>query len=63
MVRPTPGFVWSEARRSAAAPHGPIHFANTDLSAVALCEEALYQGVRAGEEVLAGLGVSSATWI
>jgi hypothetical protein len=55
MVRPTPGFVRSDARRNAAQPHGVIHFANTDLSGVALCEEALHHGVRAAEEVLAAL--------
>ncbi len=55
MIRPTPGFVWSDARRDAAHPHGAIHFANTDLSGVALCEEALHHGVRAAEEVIAAL--------
>jgi protoporphyrinogen oxidase len=55
MVRPLPGFIWSEARRNAAQPHGVIHFANTDLSGVALFEEALHHGVRAAEEVLAAL--------
>lgn len=63
MVRPRPGFVWSDARRTAAAPYRGIHFANTDLSAVALCEEALYHGVRAGEEVLEGLGRVEESWI
>lgn len=52
MVRPRPNFIWSEARRRAAQPHRGIHFANTDLSGVALFEEALYHGVRAAEEVL-----------
>lgn len=55
MVRPTPGFIGSDARRKAAEPHGSIHFANTDLSGIALCEEALHHGVRAVEEVLAAL--------
>jgi glycine/D-amino acid oxidase-like deaminating enzyme len=55
MIRPTPGFVWSNARRDAAHPHGTIHFANTDLSALALCEEALHHGVRAAEEVIGEL--------
>lgn len=63
MVSPTPGFVWSESRRRASEPHGVIHFANTDLSGVALCEEALYHGVRAAEEALAGLEMPVATWI
>ena len=52
MVRPLPRFVSSDARRDAAQPHGAIHFANTDLSGIALCEEALHHGVRAAEEVL-----------
>jgi phytoene dehydrogenase-like protein len=56
MVRPHTGFVWSKARRSAAEPFGPIHFAGTDLSGVALCEEAVYHGVRAAEEALRDLG-------
>ena len=63
MVRPVPGFVWSAARRAAALPHGNIHFANTDLSGVALAEEAMYHGVRAAEEVVDASGVRSATWI
>lgn len=56
MIRPRPGFVWSPARLRASDPHGAIHFANTDLSAVALFEEALYHGVRAAEDVLGGRG-------
>jgi hypothetical protein len=62
MIRPRPGFVWSPARTQASRPLGAIHFANTDLSAVALCEEALDQGVRAGEEVLVGLGIDHSSW-
>jgi glycine/D-amino acid oxidase-like deaminating enzyme len=56
MVRPRTGFVWSSARRQASRPLGPVHFAGTDLSGVALCEEAVFHGVRAAEEVLRGLG-------
>jgi phytoene dehydrogenase-like protein len=51
MIRPVPGFVRSESLRKAAEPLGNIHFANTDLSGVALFEEALYHGVRAADEV------------
>ena len=51
MIRPVPGFVRSEAVREAAKPFGNIHFANTDLSGVALFEEALHHGVRATEEL------------
>lgn len=61
MIRPRPNFVWSEARRRAAQPHRGIHFANTDLSGVALFEEALYHGVRAAEEVLGERG--GGTWL
>lgn len=53
MISPVPGFVWGGARQKALEPlAGRIHFANTDLSGVALFEEAHYHGVRAAEEVL-----------
>jgi hypothetical protein len=52
MIRPRPGFIWGGARNSAVKPHRAIHFANTDLSGVALFEEAFYQGTRAAEEAL-----------
>lgn len=53
MIRPRPGFVWGEARRTAWKPYRGIHFANTDLSGVALFEEAFYHGIRAADEILA----------
>jgi protoporphyrinogen oxidase len=62
MIRPRPGFCWSEALQKARQPFHGIHFAHTDLSGVALFEEALDHGVRAAEEVLSGLGRPSATW-
>jgi hypothetical protein len=52
MIRPHPGFITNESRRAAAHPFHHIHFANTDLSGVALFEEALYHGVRAAEGVM-----------
>jgi hypothetical protein len=52
MIRPRPGFIWGASRRAAALPYRGIHFANTDLSGVALFEEAFDHGVRAAEEVL-----------
>lgn len=58
MIRPVPGFIWGGARRRAAEPFRGIHFAHTDLSGIALFEEALYHGVRAAEEVLAARGRS-----
>jgi len=64
MVRPYPGFVWSDARRSAAEPlHGSLHFAHSDLGALALFEEANHHGVRAAEGVLAGLGRPFESWL
>lgn len=56
MIRPKPGFIWGGARRAAARPYRNIHFANTDLSGVALFEEAFYHGLRAAEEVLSARG-------
>jgi hypothetical protein len=55
MIRPRPGTLWSPARQTAALPFRGIHFAHTDLSGIALFEEAFYHGVRAAEEVLAVL--------
>lgn len=57
MIRPEPGFVWGDARRRAARPYRGVHFAHSDLSGVALFEEAFDHGVRAAEEVLRTRGV------
>lgn len=56
MVRPKPGFVFGEARRKAAEPLGRIHFAHSDLSGLALFEEAQYRGVVAAESIARRLG-------
>ncbi len=61
MIRPVPGFVWGEARRRAAAPHGRVRFAHSDMSGISVFEEAQYHGVRAAEEVMRALGHSHAT--
>lgn len=53
MVRPSAGFVFGGARAAAARPVQGIHFANTDLSGVALFEEAFHHGIRAADEALA----------
>jgi hypothetical protein len=50
MIRPHPGFITSAARTAARTPFRNIHFANCDLSGVALFEESLHHGVRAAEE-------------
>jgi phytoene dehydrogenase-like protein len=59
MIRPRVGFQWGGARLKAQQPFGPIHFAHTDLSGVALFEEAFDHGLRAAEEVLAARGIKS----
>lgn len=53
ILRPTPGlFFASGARKAARAPVRGVHFAHTDLSGVALFEEAFFHGTRAADEVL-----------
>ncbi len=59
MVRPHPGFVSSAERRAARSPFRNIHFAHSDLSGVAIIDEAVDHGVRAAEEVLAARGIDS----
>ena len=58
MVKPIPGAMWGGARAAAAAPIGNVHFAHSDLSGIALFEEANWQGTRAAEEILDGLGMA-----
>jgi glycine/D-amino acid oxidase-like deaminating enzyme len=53
MVSARPGFMWSPALAQAARPAGRIHFAHSDLSGLALFEEAFHHGLRAADEVLA----------
>lgn len=55
MIRPRTGFMWGPARRAAARPFRSIHFAHSDLSGVALFEEAFDVGLRAADEVLKDL--------
>jgi hypothetical protein len=60
MPRPTPGLYAGElagARLDAQRAHGGLHFAHTELSGMALFEEAQFHGVRAAEEVLRARGV------
>lgn len=58
MVRPRVGSVFDPALRAARAPFGRVSFAGSELSGLSLFEEALDHGVRAAEEVRAGLGRS-----
>jgi glycine/D-amino acid oxidase-like deaminating enzyme len=52
MISPRTGFVSSSARDEAQKPFRNIHFAHSDLSGIALFEEAFYHGVRAAKEVI-----------
>lgn len=52
MVRPRPGFVWSDARRALEQASERILFAHSDLSGYSIFEEANYRGVLAAERVL-----------
>ena len=60
MIRPRTGFMWGGARREGAKPYGAIHFAHSELSGVALFEEAFDHGMRAADEVLSSIRVSRA---
>lgn len=63
MVRPVPGFVWGGARQAAAEPIAArIFFAHSDLSGLALFEEAQYRGIAAAEAVLAARGLATERW-
>jgi len=57
MIRPRPGFLWGSARIAASRPFRGIYFAHSDLSGLALFEEAFDHGIRAAEAVLAERGL------
>lgn len=63
MIRPKPGFIWSGARQQAAQPYRGIHFAQVDLSGVAIFEEAFYHGVRAAEAVLTSFNIATKSFL
>jgi NAD(P)-binding Rossmann-like domain len=63
MVRPRPGFMWSDALAECARPLGRIHFAHTDLSGMALFEEAQYWGIRSAEAVMRERGHRFTSWL
>jgi phytoene dehydrogenase-like protein len=52
MIRPSPGFLFSEDRARWLKPRGRVHFANSDLSGFSIFEEAQYRGVTAADLVL-----------
>ncbi|MCA9070348.1 MAG: FAD-dependent oxidoreductase, partial [Planctomycetaceae bacterium] len=57
MIRAVPGFAWSPVRKKTAQPFRGIHFAHSDLSGLALFEEAFAQGNRAADEILSNAQV------
>ena len=58
MVTPLPGFIWGGARAKASEPLGRVVFAHSDLSGIALLEEAFDRGLQAADAVLARRGAS-----
>ena len=52
MISPRTDFLWSGAREQAQKPFRNIHFAHSDLSGIALFEEAFFHGTRAAGETL-----------
>ncbi len=52
MIRPSPGFMFSQERQRWLKSQGGIHFANSDLSGFSIFEEAQYRGVQAAESAL-----------
>ncbi len=54
MISPRTGFVHGGEREKARKPFRNIHFAHSDLSGIAIFEEAFYHGLRAADEVIKG---------
>jgi glycine/D-amino acid oxidase-like deaminating enzyme len=52
MIRPTPGFLASAARRQLSASRDRLFYAHSDLSGLSIFEEAQYRGVTAADEAL-----------
>jgi len=63
MVRPRPGFLGSEALERSSRPLGRVHFAHTDLSGMALYEEAQYWGIHAAEAIMRERGHRFESWL
>ena len=49
MISPRTNFMWSGARDEAQKPFRNIHFAHSDLSGIALFEEAFFHGMSSGK--------------
>lgn len=54
MIRPVPDYIWNTARDMNVPP--PFFMAHSDMSGIAIFEEANYHGVRAAENLLTFLG-------
>src|ERR1700733_2593313 len=57
MIRPSVGYIWSDARKKMKDNDGQIYFAHSDMSGMSNFEEAQYHGVEAAKKVLARLKV------
>ncbi|MBK5297375.1 MAG: hypothetical protein JJE40_09465 [Vicinamibacteria bacterium] len=55
MIRPTPGFLSSSARRQLRAHGEQLFFAHSDVSGLSLFEEAQFRGVTAADRALSSL--------
>jgi phytoene dehydrogenase-like protein len=55
MIQPRVGAMFSPARRAATVPDGRVHYAHSDLSGVAVFEEAFHHGVQAADAVFDAL--------
>jgi hypothetical protein len=60
MVQPRVGTMFDPARTAAQQPRGRIHYAHSELSGIALFEEAFHHGVRAADEVVREAGPNMA---
>ncbi len=52
MISPTTGFVWKGEREKAAKPFRNIYFAHSDMSGIAIFEEAFYHGIQAARQAI-----------
>ncbi len=59
MVRPVPGFIWGPDRQRMQNPIGNIVFAHSDMSGIAIFEEAYTRGVRAADSLLSQLNIKT----
>lgn len=53
MISPRTNFMWSGERVKSYEPYRNIHFAHSDISGIAIFEEAFHHGLRAANNILA----------